>query len=231
MRKKENLDKRILLSITGRTEKEWKDKIKEIEKRKITRVALFLSCYKKSQRKKIFKALLKSGIKEIPLVHLRNGMDIEEIKFLIKNYNSEYLTIHESSFRHLEKWKGFYKKLCLELDYNNYVPKNVLVKKIKGFCIDLSHFKADEERWTKEFEYILKRKKHHEYFVCNHLNGFSYKKLRDIHVMKNLKDFDYLKTLPNFVFGKIIAIETWNSIKDQIKFKKYVLKILKEKNI
>jgi len=41
-----------------------------------------------------------------------------------------------------------------------------------------------------------------------------------------LKDFDYLTTLPKFVFGKIIAIETYNSIKKQLEFKKHLETIL-----
>ena len=79
--------------------------------------------------------------------------------FLFKNFNSRYLTIHEDSFKIMKKWRGHYKRLFLEMNYNNLIPRLVDVKRIGGFCVDMSHFKSAEERWTNEFEYIFKRKK------------------------------------------------------------------------
>jgi hypothetical protein len=77
MKKLKNLQKRILLGITGGTEKEWRSKLNEINKLKIRKIALFLEEYKKEQREKIYQALLKSSIKEIPLVHARHDMNKE----------------------------------------------------------------------------------------------------------------------------------------------------------
>ena len=51
-------------------------------------------------------------------------------------------------------------------------------------------------------------------------NGF---KIRD---NTSLKDFDYLTTLPKYVFSDIIALEVDNSIKEQLKFKEYLDKLL-----
>jgi hypothetical protein len=116
------------------------------------------------------------------------------------------------------------------MNADNFISKTVDVQKIGGFCVDLSHFKIQEEKWSKEFEYIIKRKNISHYFACNHLNGYSYQKNKDLHTVKSLKDFDYLKTLPRFLFSQTIAIETDNSIADQLKFKKYLIKSLnKEK--
>lgn len=218
--------KEVLVGITGYREKDWKNKLREIEKLKIEKVALFLERFNKIQRNKIYQALLSSNIKEIPLVHIRHDTIKEEMKFLKKNFKSKYFTIHEDHFKFLNRWKGFYKYLYIEMNMDNFVSKLVKVNKIGGFCIDLSHFKSAEEAWTKEFEYIMKRKKTSKYFACNHLNGYSYEKNTDLHTITSLKNFNYLKTLPKFLFGKIIAIETENNIKDQLKFKKYILKIL-----
>ena len=226
MIRKNSFEKKLLLSITGETEREWQNKLKEINRRKIPRVALFLEFFNKKQREKIYKALLLSRIKKIPLVHARNDMTRDEFVFLAKNFSTRYFTIHEDSFKYMSKWKGFYKKLFLEMNYDGYIAKKVKVKRIGGFCIDLSHFKAAEERWKKDFQYILRRNKIHRYFGCNHLNGFSYKTNSDLHTVKNLKDFDYLKTLPRFLFGKVIALEVFNDIAEQLKFRKYLAKIL-----
>jgi hypothetical protein len=56
--------KRFLLSITGRTKKDWQNKLNECEKLEIKRVALFLEFYTKKQRQEIYSALLNSNIKK-----------------------------------------------------------------------------------------------------------------------------------------------------------------------
>ncbi len=222
-----NFENRILLGITGISEKDWKDKLKDINKLGITEAALFLERFNQTQRKKIYRALLDTTIKKIPFCHLRNDMEIEELVFLENRFETRYFNIHEKGFGFLEKWPGFEKKLYLEMDANDYISQKVVVEKIGGFCVDLSHFKIAQTSWTKEFEYTyLKKEKVN--FPCNHLNGYSEKENTDLHTIKDLKDFDYLKTLPKFLFGKVIALEVENSISQQIKFKKYLVKLLSD---
>jgi hypothetical protein len=223
------LKKRILVSITGSTERDWESKLREIESHKIKRIALFLEMFKESQRKKIYLALLSSHIEKISQVHIGDDMERWELEFLEKKFKTKCFTIHESSFRHVGQWQGFYKKLYLEMNYDNRVPHNVDVNRIAGFCIDLSHFKVSEESWNREFEYILKREKIHRYFRCNHLNGYDYDRNKDVHRITNLNQFNYLKNLPNFLFGKYIALEVFNPIGQQIMFKNYLIKMLCKK--
>ncbi len=220
---------KILLSITGKKDSDWKNKILECEKIKIKKVALFLEMFTKKQRKEIYSALLNSNIKKIPFVHMRDDMNKNELKFLIKNFKTKYFNFHEDNFKQLDKWDGFHKKILLELNFNNKIPNNLKLNKIKGFCIDLSHFKASKERGTKEYFFVMKHKKQNKKFIANHLNGYSEKRKTDLHTIRTLKDFDYLKTLPKFLFGKYIALETTNSIKEQIKFKDYVYELIKDK--
>ncbi|MEA3272640.1 MAG: hypothetical protein U9P90_03145, partial [Patescibacteria group bacterium] len=217
-----------LVSITGKNTKDWQDKLKEIEKYKLDEVALFLEWYERPEREKIYKAIEKSCIKKIPFCHARHDMEKEEFVYLSRQVWTNHFNIHEECFKNLEKWKGIYKKLYLEMNYDDFVPHAMKVKKIGGFCIDLSHFMASRERDTKDFDYVMERKNLHKLFVCNHLNGYDWKKKKDKHTITSLKDFDYLKTLPKFVFGKIIAIETYNSIKEQLRFKKYLEKMLEK---
>ena len=213
MVKNKNWQNRILVSITGSTDKDWQNKLKEIEQYKIKKIALFLEIFrKKSQRQRIYQFLLGSCIKEIPLVHISDDMDKDELKFLVKNFQTKCFTIHESHFEILEKWRGFYKKLYLEMNYDNFISRLVDVRNIGGFCVDLSHFKAAEEKWSQEFIYIMKRRNLQRLFKCNHLNGYDYKKNIDLHSVKSLKEFDYLKTLPKFIFGDYIGLEVFNSI-------------------
>ena len=53
------------------------------------------------------------------------------------------------------------------------------------------------------------------------------RKKRDLHFVNNLKEFDYLKELPRKIFSKVIALELENSIKEQLKFKDYIVKLMK----
>ncbi len=111
------------------------------------------------------------------------------------------------------------------MNKDNIVDKSVIVEKIGGFCVDLSHFKSAEEKWSKEFIYTLERADD-KIFACNHLNGYSYRKNTDLHTIHHLREFNYLRALPEFLFGECIAIEADNSIAKQLEFKKYLLKFL-----
>lgn len=224
--KQNDFSKRILVGITGWRNVDWQKKLEEINDFGISKVALFLERFDKTKRQKIYEALLTSKIKEIPLVHIRHDMEKGELAFLARHFNSSCFTIHEDSFEILTRWRGFYKHLFLEMNIDSFVSRSVEVKRIGGFCVDLAHFKVEEEKWSKEFEYIVERRKVSRYFACNHLNGYSFKRNIDLHTIKGLKDFDYLKTLPEFLFGDIIALETENSITEQLRFKKYLSKLL-----
>lgn len=219
----------ILVSITGQTKKDWQSKLREIEKFGITRIALFLEFYTAKQRKEIYGVLLNSPIKSIPFVHARHDMKLDEYKFLMKRYGTKYFNLHIDGFDMLDKLRGIHKKLLYEHSYHNTIKDKMKMKKIGGFCIDLSHFKSAEERWTNEFEFVFSRRKIKRYFIANHLNGYDPANRKDVHTPKSNKDFDYLETLPEFVFGKYIALEMFNSIKEQLKYKKYIMRKLKGK--
>lgn len=220
-----NITNRILVGL-GASGSHWPSQLRELEQRHITRIALFLECMKLPERQLVYQALLKSYIKQIPLVHIRGDMSKKELIFLSTKFHSIYFTIHENDFKLLSKWRGYHRNLFLEMNTDNFVSRRVQVNKIGGFCVDLAHFKVEEEKWSKEFEYIMRREKVTKDFACNHLNGYSYKLNGDLHTIKRLKDFDYLKTLPHFVFGKVIALETSNSISQQLKFKNYIIKLI-----
>lgn len=218
-------EKKVLLGITGEKDKDWQSKLKDLNKLQIKEAALFLEKFTQSQRKKIYRALLDSSLKTIPLCHIRNDMEVEELVFMEAKFKTRYFTIHENSFGFINKWKGFEKKLYLEMNMDDYVSEKVDIKKIGGFCVDLSHFEAALAAWTKDFEYTFS-KKHSVKFGCNHLNGYSNKKNSDVHYVKSLNDFNYLKTLPEFLFSKVIALEVDNNISQQIKFRKYLVGLL-----
>lgn len=216
---------KILLSITGEGSLDWSNKLKEINKLKIKKIAVFLERFDKKERDNFYRLLEKSCIKEVPFVHIRHDVSIEEIEYFIKKYKTKYFNIHEDHFKILDKWKGYWDKLYLEMNYDGIINKNVKVRRIGGFCVDLSHFKSSIDRGVEEVYYTYLRRNKIK-FVCNHLNGYNPIERGDKHIITNLKDFDYLTTLPKYIFGKVIALEVDNSIKEQIKFKEYLIKVL-----
>ena len=216
---------KIYPSITGHKTIDWQSKLKEINQLKINQAAVFIEWFDKKERPHLYKFLLKSSIKKVPLVHLRDDTDKEDIEFFIKNYGTQYFNIHEEHFELLDQWSGYWDKLYLEMNYDSQIAKNVKVREIGGFCIDLSHFKAAIARGAEEASYAFKRKNKIK-FTCNHLNGYDPIKKRDKHTIDSLNDFDYLTSLPKFVFGPTIALEVNNPIKEQIEFKKYLTKLL-----
>lgn len=221
-----NLDKRLLLSITGDTDYHYQSKIEEIKDQKIEEIGLFLERFILKQREDIYRELEKSSIKSIPLVHIRNDMEKDELEYLSKRYKTDHFTIHEDHFMVLDKWKGFYEKLFLEMNTDNFVSSLVRIEKIGGFCVDLSHFKVAQEKGLEDYRFVEGKKNTKEYFRCNHLNGYSKERKTDLHTVEKLQSFDYLKELPGYLFGDWIGIEVDNSIREQIKFKKYLLEIL-----
>jgi len=226
---KEDWDKRILIGLTAKKGKGWKKKLEEIKKYKIKRFALFVEEIPLKKRPELYKELLKLDIEEIPLIHIREDITVEELEFFKKNFKTNCFTIHENHFDNLPFWEKFSQDLFLEFNRDGIVDTRVDMHKIGGFCVDFSHFKASEEDWSNEFEYILERRDISKYFKCNHLNGYSYKENRDLHRVKNLKEFAYLKTLPLFLFGEDIALEMYNSVEQQLKFKEYLIDLLYEK--
>ncbi len=220
-----NFENRIFFGITGSKEKNWQSKLNDLNKLKIQEATLFLERFGQGQRKKIYRALLDTNIKKIPLCHITNDMEVEELVFLESKFKTDYFTIHENSFGFLNKWKRFEKKLYLEMNADDYVSQKVMVEKIGGFCVDLPHFKIALTNWTKDFDYTYFKKSKIN-FGCNHLNGYGMENNTDLHTIVSLKDFDYLKTLPEFIFGKVIGLEVENDIAEQIKFKKYLVKFL-----
>jgi hypothetical protein len=213
---------KILLGLTGRNVQECLAKIAEAKKRQLREAALFLEQIDAPGRRLVYRALAGSGIKKIPLVHLRRDMSRAELVSLTKRYKTRYFTIHEDHFRTINRWRGFYRRLYLEMSTDDYVAPNVKVEKIGGFCVDLAHYKKQSILDNRDFTYVYRRRGNRRLFACNHLNGYDYDNNADLHLIGSKADFRYLKTLPRFIFGRVIALEMYNSLAEQIKYKKYL---------
>ncbi|MGM0482556.1 MAG: hypothetical protein ACQEP6_01675 [Patescibacteria group bacterium] len=153
-------------------------------------------------------------------------MNKEELEFLHNSFGSIYFTIHEDHFDILDKWGEFKNNLFLEMNTDNTVADNVKVEEIGGFCIDLAHYQKEKDRKTVDYDYVYERRNNPELFKCNHLDGYSFEEMMDLHYVKSIKDLEYIKVLPEFIFGDVIGIEIDNTIKEQLHFKEQIIKML-----
>jgi hypothetical protein len=220
--------KKILPTITTTGKSNWRNKIKEVKKFQLKEVALFPTCLEKKQREELYSLLQKFNIRNIPFVHIRSDMDLNELDFLIKEFKVKIFNIHsDSEFPFVYDYSRYKKMIFVE---NVYYPLNEKeVRKFAGICLDLTHLENDKIFNPEKYQHNLKIIEKYP-IGCNHVSSFQ-KNIRkdkrgyirqDNHFLKNLTGMDYLKKYPKKYFSPFIAIELENSIKTQLKVKDYI---------
>lgn len=229
-----DLSSRIFVGVTCtaiyRKKGHWKEQLKEINRFGIKQIALFPTQLNKEERKELYLELGRSCVKEIKLVHLRGeDFDEKELEYFYTTFKTRWFNCHEEDLDlAYQKFPHFRKNILLEMNYNNQIDNRIEPNKLGGFCVDLSHFNSAWKKQRAESSYILEHLKNTK-VQANHLNGYHQTKKRDLHFVTSLRQFDYLKDLPKELFSKVIALELENSIQQQLKFKEYILRLLKNK--
>ena len=229
-----DFNNRIFVGLTctsvRRKKEHWRDQLKEINELRVKEITLFPTTLEPLERKELYKELDKSCVKKIKLVHMR-GQDFseKELEYLFSKYGTRCFNCHENRLDYIyKKFPKFKKYILLELDYNSKIENKIDPSKMGGFCIDLSHIEASKESEHVEYDYMLRHVKNTK-FAANHLNGYCKKRNCDMHFVNNLKEFDYLLDLPKEIFSKVIGMELENTIKKQLEFKEYLVKMLNNK--
>ena len=216
---------------------DWESKTKEIKKLGIKEVAVFPTCLDIEKRKKFYRLLEKSGIKNIPFVHLRSDMRVEELDYFVKNFNTCVFCIHTArEFPFVYDYSKYKKMIYIE---NIYFPLNKEeLGNFGGVCVDFSHLENDKLFCEEKFKHNTKTIEKFP-IGCNHIsvikneafidteNRFEKTKLRrDYHQLEKLSELDYLKNYPLKYFSSYIAIELENSLEEQLEAGEYVRKII-----
>jgi len=226
-----SLENKIFFGITAtdvmRRRDHWKRQIEEVKKLKIKSVAIFPTSLDLSGRQEMYQMLEWAGILSIPLVHVREeDFSLQELDYLKKRFNVKWFNGHEyGSKNFFQQFPRYRSQFLIELNYDNDIQIDIPIDKIGGFCIDLSHLKSAIARGAIEHKYVL-QKIGRNLIKANHLNGYSVKLKRDMHFINKLSELDYLQDLPTGVFSNVIGLEMENTILEQIKFKKYIIKLL-----
>jgi hypothetical protein len=231
---------KFIPALTTTNGSNWKEKFREIEALHIEEIALFPTCLAKEYRKTLYDMIKSSCIKKIPFVHLRSDMDVDELEFLAKEYNTQIFCTHsEREFPIDNEWLVKYKELiCIENTPNSSLDKDE-VKKYGGICLDFAHLEnlrlLESDNYKKEVEVLSQFP-----IKCNHVSAvkkeFSFtdsktRKLRyDSHHMNELSELDYLKNYPINYFSDFCAIELDNKFSEQLEAIEYINNFMGERN-
>jgi len=220
--------KKILVTITTTYRSHWRQKIREVNKLNIKEAALFLTGLNPQERKECYQLLKKSALIKIPFVHLRSDIAPWELKFLIKNYQSKIFNIHSETQYPLKHNLSLYSNQ-IYIENTDCLLNEKELQKWAGICLDLSHLEDDRCLNPKRYHYNLKIIKKYP-LGCNHISAVrkktfhhsQYGNIKSSHWIQNLAEVDYLKNFPKEFFSPVIAIELENSLKKQLKVKKYI---------
>jgi len=226
--------KQFLPAVTTTDEQgtSWRDKIKEIKVLGLRKVALFPTCLKKADREEMYKLLEKSGIKEIPFVHIRTDMNHEELDYLIKRYNTKVLNIHTKE-KHpvIYDYSKYSSMLYVENSTDSHFDEKEL-KQYAGICLDVSHLEDEKRSHKKRFKLRTKAIKKYK-IGCNHISAVldtshidsHGEEVFSFHYYEKLSEFDYLKSYPEEYFSDYSAVELENSLEEQLKAMDYILSL------
>jgi len=227
---------KILPSIATTKGSDWEEKIKEINKLGLKEIALLPTFLGKKERRKLYRLLEESSVASIPLVHIRNDIDANELDYLIERYKTQVFNTHmQIEFPFNKEWSKYSKKIMIENVFHPFDEDEL--KRRGGICLDISHLENDRLLHKEIFEHNIKILEKYP-IVCNHISavneeithidekgGLRY----DRHQLWDISELDYLKNYPKNYFSSIIAIELENNIEDQLRAKDYILNLLSNK--
>lgn len=225
----------ILPTITTKFQN-WRDKVKEAKSLKLKEVSVFPTLLNLEERKELYRLLEGSCIEEIPFVHLRSDIELWELDYLTKKWQTKVFNTHGSrQFPIPQEWDKYRKMIYIE---NSYFPlEEKEVERFAGVCLDFAHLENRRIYYPEGYSNDIKVLE--EYGCgCNHispmknwnfLNEKEEKKYPDPHILNNFTELDYLKQYPARYFSPFIALEMENTIAEQLKAKEYIINLLENK--
>lgn len=217
-------------------ESSWRAQVGEVQALDIKSVCLFPTAIDFEERKKLYQALDRTGVQEIPMLHLRHDMKIAELEYLTRRFKVSVFNIHPRSTRkYLRELSRYNKKVSVEILPS---PKRLIeedeLKERAGIGLDTAHLE----------DIRLQQKDIYKYYIglltkygsaCAHISAVKGKPHResmdgrkqayDTHKYDSLREFDYAKKYKKYL-PDIIALELENTIEDQLRVKKYLEKML-----
>lgn len=233
-------NKEILLGLTTTAGSSWKEKIEEIKKFGVEKIALFPTYLNREQRKELYELLDDVGDLTIPHVHIRDDFELDEMDFLVKRFGAEVFNIHPQNFWPLQNDLSKYHKQIFVENLRASLPSDEDLDKFGGLCVDFAHLENKYLSQNPIYETFIERTK--KYTVgCCHVSAILNEpapdeddfenpshKFFDRHWVENLSELDYMKKYKEFL-PQYISIELENSLAQQLECRAYLEKILELK--
>lgn len=223
----------VLPSVTT-THPNWRNQITEIDELGIKRIGFFPTCLSKDERKEACQLLEKTGLVQIPFVHIKNdGMTIEDIEYFSDRFGTTKFNIHspaDTRYPMIDDLSKHAKKIYVE---NTSYKLTDVVADWAGICLDVTHMRSAflrNDPLLNDWEEALARSTvgawHlsaiYEPPLFNQEEGrFMY----DVHHFDQLSRFDYIVNFKQHL-APIVALELENTLEEQLQAVEYVRNLL-----
>jgi len=224
---------KFLPAVTTTRGSDWRKKIKEIKNLHLKEVSIFPTCLNEKERKELYQLIKKSNLKKIPFVHLRSDMKVEELDYLVRNWETKIFNIHtQKEYPLIYDYSKYKDIIYIENVYHPFEKKEL--KEFAGICLDFSHLENDRLLSSEKFKHNSKMLEIYP-IGCNHISAikktthideFGYVRYGS-HYLNDFSELDYLKKYPLRYFSSFCAIELENNILEQLKVIEYIKKILR----
>jgi hypothetical protein len=230
--------KKVLVSLTSTDNPDWDKNIADLKKYNVQEFALFLTLlHDERERQKIY-CLIKKTLPnaKIPFLHIHQLIASDELNFLISEFGAEMFNLHTArEFPLVYDYKQFRDRILIE-NSGPAIADGLKESDIEGFagvCLDVSHLEKSRLKGFPGYDITIATLQKYP-VLANHISAIVKKPLfysgrsHDLaaHKFTKLAQFDYLKRYPAEYFGKFIAIELINPIKEQLEAQKYIEKII-----
>lgn len=227
---------KLLPALTTIVKDEWRNKINEIDVLGIKEIGLFPTAINFNERQELYKLLEKTNLQKIPFVHLREeDMDETEINYFVKRWSAEIFNVHPMV--HSENFPDDLVAMTY-VENTTELPEESL-RGFAGICLDFSHLENDRRNNPASYENIMNLANKYP-IGCAHIGavypepveslwkGMGHDPKRfDYHHAESNEQFDYLRNYPREMLPNIAAIELENPLSEQLKFRDYILDMLK----
>jgi hypothetical protein len=212
----------IITFAPGGGEYPWRDFVDEFPRANLHRVALFLTGLDAKGRERCFETLsrtLASYPFTVPFVHARDDMHPDEYALLMEKFGTERFNLHAGSDKPpiYDLPEDLRQRIYIE--NHRHLTRSDLIG-YAGICLDFAHLEMARLNNTEYYNRLVQLL---DLFPigANHVSAITSvnDKAEDIHVFRDLSEFDYLRSFPRSYVADFVAIELAEPLEKQLQVK------------
>ncbi len=220
----------ILLGLTTTPKSDWRNKVEEMKKFGIKKIALFPTFLEIDQRKELYGLLEAIDDLEIPHVHLRD-QDMEEWELdWFKARGASNFNIHMGGL-HNPILKQYSENIFIE----NHIFDSISLEELEscgGICIDFQHLEITKKKFPHVAEDIETCMDKFPVGCCHiaplpKIKNIFHRFINNawVHYMISIDELDYVEKYREYL-PYYVSIELENSFEVQLKAKAHLERIL-----